>query len=376
MRLADVDGDGRLDALASQDTDPAPPDGSGLAWGAWLQRENGFVTTPGLAPPVAHAAFYYDYIDSGVQYADVNGDGLDDLVKTKMDAATQQLENSLGGEGVWLSTGYGWVPDLSYLPPVRFLRDAGTFAVANQVYLVDLNGDQLVDVLRAEIGQRRAWLQSPGSAGRWLEDVRYKPPQEISLDGNRLDDGPFAPYRTKGVLIGDVDANGSLDFVRAYENVSLNQNSFLSRGTFPDVLAQVTTARAAPSPTATPPSSSSAPPRSRPPPPRTPPRRARRWGAWPRSGPRGHRSRSLPRPPRRASRAAPTRAATPTPTPAGTRHFACRSGCASSKSTATTARTSGASTTNAMAWPAACASATSGSVSSTSSTEGRSPGSA
>jgi YD repeat-containing protein len=189
---------------------------------------------------VAHVEFYTDYVNAGLQYTDVNGDGKDDLVKS----AVENNVALFGPKGAWLSTGLGWVRDDSYTLPsgLHFLRESTTATIlSNQIFLLDLNGDGLVDVLRGDDVSREAWLQSPGKTGsRWERDDRFQPPTAMSAGGNPLDDDPLKPYRTRGVLMGDVDGNGTPDFLRAYDNAGTqHRESHLSLSAFPDLLQEV-----------------------------------------------------------------------------------------------------------------------------------------
>lgn len=124
-RVVDVNGDGRDDILESQGTHRK----------AYINNGHGWTDTSAWYPPVlfANAARH----DNGVRLADLNGDGLTDIL----------IANPTDGAKTYLNTGNGWTLEpTAWQPPANFtdshFRDLG-FSV------VDVNNDGLPDLLRS-----------------------------------------------------------------------------------------------------------------------------------------------------------------------------------------------------------------------------------
>ncbi|WP_169729095.1 toxin TcdB middle/N-terminal domain-containing protein [Methanolobus tindarius] len=130
VRFMDVNGDGLIDILKGltiYNTD------NNHYYGAWLNNGSGWEVADSWEPPITFVKNSYysgDLISStdlGVRFADVNGDGLVDILRGN------------DFEKAWLNNGNGWVRDYSWVPPIRFDQ--------TDVRLVDVNGDGFVDIV-------------------------------------------------------------------------------------------------------------------------------------------------------------------------------------------------------------------------------------
>ncbi|MFE2200833.1 GDSL-type esterase/lipase family protein [Streptomyces amritsarensis] len=147
VRLADLNGDNRVDYLVVDDQGKArawmnsgPAAGGGWAW-KW---------TGEVASGVGAAS-------DQVRFADLNGDKRADyLVIDGQGRARAWLNNGPADGGGWA---WGWKGEVA----------SGVGATRDQVRLVDLNGDDRVDYLvLGDHGQVRAWMNSgPAAGGGW-----------------------------------------------------------------------------------------------------------------------------------------------------------------------------------------------------------------
>lgn len=257
--LANLNGDGWIDVVSRPD-DVGPPDpngiglhplDTGLAASAWLGSASGWAEAPTFVPPTPLVGVYFGEaatpllpaIDgpAGVVLVDVNGDGLDDFVKTAVGNSGGFLVDptwypELLAAGVWLNTGTGWCGGppgcdvASYSLPTELTRVAfsgelfggsgfSTPIIRAGTWFADLNGDGLVDLARADSTAfvQEAWIQDPsapsGCTGRWCLDVRFRPTTE-------MDQWAVLPQTQavpRGVLLSDVDGDGGVDAIRAVD---------------------------------------------------------------------------------------------------------------------------------------------------------------
>ncbi|MCC4770886.1 hypothetical protein FXV91_12060 [Methanosarcina sp. DH2] len=147
-RLADVNGDGLVDIIQhSIDISSA-----------WLNNGTGWEQNNSWAPPL-----YFGYSsDQGVRIADVNGDGLVDIIKGYRYVGTEQYD-------AYINTGAGWRQDNSWNPPTYFV-DTG---FDQGILLADINGDGLVDLVK----EGSAWLNN-GSG--WEHDNSWGSPVSLN----------------------------------------------------------------------------------------------------------------------------------------------------------------------------------------------------
>ncbi|MBI5621872.1 VCBS repeat-containing protein, partial [Candidatus Falkowbacteria bacterium] len=229
-RLFDVNGDGLPDitcAVTSYDE----MENSGQVY---LNDGTRWVETPGYIFPVGfikQAGIPGHTESRGVQIADVNGDGLADLVK------------GFGGglinnNGVYLNKGdgTGWVRASSFMLPGDFEFDNHLSGVVNSgCELFDANGDNLPDVVCAytsynEVENSGVVFINTGTT--WTQDYAYTVPV-----GFVKQNGQFpASY---GVNISDVNGDGLNDLVKSFQG-STNNGTYLKQGGKPGLLTKIT----------------------------------------------------------------------------------------------------------------------------------------
>lgn len=146
-------------------------------------------------------------IDTGVQFADVNADRLQDLIfhfRTFKQEWKEGKWQIVGGieKGAFLNTGQGWAANPQFTPPQRIDADTSIFVPnSTQVFLEDLNGDGYPDLTYLTKGGSNVLL---GSGIGWgAENVWYAIPDE-AVGGGRGD---------SGLRFLDVNGDGLIDIV-------------------------------------------------------------------------------------------------------------------------------------------------------------------
>ncbi len=177
-------------------------------------------------------------------FADVNGDGLPDIVKSTL-AYTVSPPHSTTDQKVWLNNGAGWTLDTSYaLPSDVFIYSIGYYANSfNRVIFQDINGDGLTDILVPEqvggscspnyctnikvyINEGHTWVRDNGWNNTSLD---------LGVNGS--------PYLMPGLLI-DANGDGLPDVINqgfdGSGNVTVN-NAYFNNTTDPsDLLTSIT----------------------------------------------------------------------------------------------------------------------------------------
>ncbi|MEO6536599.1 MAG: SpvB/TcaC N-terminal domain-containing protein [Candidatus Paceibacterota bacterium] len=148
--------------------------------------------------------------DRGISMADVNGDGLADLV--------QSYEN-LGysvSRGVYLNTGSGWSTSYSptFNPPCNFIVEPH-YTDDGGGRLVDVNGDGLPDFICTN-----SVFINTGT--NWMASSTWDTP--VSM--NYLDSA-LGKYTDMGVRFGDINGDGLVDLVYSDRKFVPSNSSFL-----------------------------------------------------------------------------------------------------------------------------------------------------
>ena len=217
VRLADINGDGQLDIVRSFYNGTSYKSVH-LGGGGWSSSSN-------WSPPIYFSLLEGGVsVDQGVRLVDVNGDGLADIVKAKQYSTYE----------VYINNGSQWVHSTVWSFPTFIVcgsNDAG-------VRLVDVNGDQLVDVVMARgaaggpcdpMGVSAVYLNT--GAG-WSQSSTWSLP--VSFIGS---------YGDTGARFSDLNGDGLPDIVMRVANtnaVYLNTGSGWTEigATFPTEIAR------------------------------------------------------------------------------------------------------------------------------------------
>ena len=211
VRIADVNGDGLPDIVQSYRNG----DGSATSSAVYLNTGNGWVATTTWSLP----AYFADYStqtvgDTGVRIADVNGDGLPDII--------QSYENSDGSSTstkAWINTGNGWVASSTWNPPTYFANYSRIARGDVGTRLMDVNGDGLPDIVqsyRNGDGSATSSAVYLNTGNGWVATTTWSVPVY------------FADYSSQtvgdvGVRVADVNGDGLPDIVQGYTNAAGNQ---------------------------------------------------------------------------------------------------------------------------------------------------------
>ncbi len=115
--LVDLNGDGLLDIVTNSFQSIGMNTGHG-----WIHYSNS---------PWSNTFGYGNLVDGSTQFADINGDGLTDMIVAKGDYA--------GGSRTLINTGFGWREDPNWAVSATFQY--------GRAQMMDLNGDNLSDIL-------------------------------------------------------------------------------------------------------------------------------------------------------------------------------------------------------------------------------------
>lgn len=216
VRMGDVNGDGLTDLIAASSSKVAYLNNGTNTWVASssIIFPESFIDTQGR--------------DAGVQIADVNGDGLSDILRAIYATSTGTTTK------VYINNGFGWTQDTGWtIPEVFISEDSSGNRLDPGTRLYDYNGDGLIDIVRANTvspGVKKVYVNS----GRgWQLDPSVTLPEYFS-DGSVIGDADYA------VRFADVNGDDRVDMVKSmagntrivYINKDGGHNSVA--GTFPE----------------------------------------------------------------------------------------------------------------------------------------------
>src|SRR3989344_7987976 len=166
-------------------------------------------------------------MDPGTRLADVNGDGLVDILRSSYQGPTPP-GYPVNRVNINKGDGTGWQLDPNWVVPERFSVEGGGVFYDQGTRLVDVNGDGLVDVMRSSYDTfgidtiQRVYINT-GSG--WQLDSNYQIPTYFTYGNNRQDYGVRFGV-VNGVRLVDINGDGLADVIRGdYQN----PDGFVSR---------------------------------------------------------------------------------------------------------------------------------------------------
>ena len=223
VRLADVNGDGLVDILISNNYD-----GTTIERKGYINNGAGWTENANWQPPVTYFVEHGE--DFGTHLVDINADGLPDIVHSNNNDGINPSKR------VFINNGNGWTEDTTWYTPVYFIENDSDRGVR----LADVNGDGLTDLIQSHDDPsspetKRVFL---GTGSSWATTTAWSPP-ELFVNNNE----------DTGVRLDDLDGDGLIDFIRSYNPTSgggIVKKVYLGNTSNPtDLLKQVTHATGA-----------------------------------------------------------------------------------------------------------------------------------
>ncbi|MEX0931889.1 MAG: FG-GAP-like repeat-containing protein [Candidatus Paceibacterota bacterium] len=183
VRLADVNADGLIDIVRSNSSndDVWINKGDGTGW-----AENTEYEIP--------VSFAQNGNDEGVHLVDVNGDLYPDIVKSVLTGGASYQKVYMNNKD-----DTGWTVDNNYEIPTLFIESGEAYGIA----MVDINGDGLVDIVRADSGANAVYINDGDGTG-WTHDSSLTVPTSLINGGSNT-----------GARFVDINADGLVDLIKS-----------------------------------------------------------------------------------------------------------------------------------------------------------------
>ncbi len=210
IRLADINGDGLVDIVRSyQSVSGGPCADADFEW-AIINNGAGWTSDSRWIPP---RCFSHQGSDQGTRFAEVNGDGLIDIIASRADSG--DCENpTTATKKVFINNGSGWVENSTWSIPYCIVE---ANAADLGVRVIDVNGDGLDDIVRSHSSTDGLSCETPdkkwaliNNGSGWVEDAKWAPPH------------CFVAFGGKDLGVRLIDANGDslVDILQSYQSVS------------------------------------------------------------------------------------------------------------------------------------------------------------
>jgi RHS repeat-associated protein len=199
----------------------------------WVSSNRTFPSPMG--PKTVGSPAYREFTDMGVRIADVNGDGLVDVLRGYLDDNSSPNLN-LSEKIVYLNTGTGWATTSDWQLPVEFINpDYPTYTQG--YHIADINGDRLPDLVKAVTHLSDVYDFHLNTGNGWT-DKSYELPFFLNEQYRSLSTGKaFIDY--DGDSIADA---WDLKYTDGTETQTSGGSTYINNAEIPDLLTGVDTA--------------------------------------------------------------------------------------------------------------------------------------
>ncbi len=210
VQLVDLNGDGRIDLLQSNNDIKTAYINNGTGWTD--------VSSTWIAPTI----FTNSGSDTGARIEDVNGDGLPDIINASSGIESPILR-------AWLNNGTGWIDYSSvWAPPAYFV---GTSSDDRGFRMADLNGDGLIDITQdatnSTSSEKDTWLNNGNG---WTLNSFWQSPEPFTYNGKNI-----------GRRLADINGDGFGDILVAYtDGYGPHLYTWVKNSTTPFMLKKIT----------------------------------------------------------------------------------------------------------------------------------------
>ncbi|WDZ82049.1 FG-GAP-like repeat-containing protein (plasmid) [Ensifer adhaerens] len=191
--------------------EPHPISAATECAGVYLSTGSGWKPSTDDYLPPAKLDLSIQEENASVDIIDVNGDGLPDIVPSRLVAGANQYN-------AFLNTGKSWIKDAAYSVPLEALS-ADKKLTGHRI--MDLNGDGLLDIAYNRPGPAKGTFLNNGTG--WTKaSEQFAPPEPFVNDKGE----------DQGIRFIDVDGNGMPDALRSFRDKrgNLIQSAFLNSG--------------------------------------------------------------------------------------------------------------------------------------------------
>ncbi len=234
-QIMDINGDGLPDLIRSRygnkvrlsdGTYPSLDDDKKV----YLNNGHGWTLDNSWQIPLYFYDSRYGSLSQAVKIADINGDGLPDLLRSNGWVTNGQVFHD---SQVYLNNGHGWTQDTSWDIPLPFF---GGGYPSEAIRVIDINGDGLVDIIRS-----RYQYSTQLPDGTW-QDINDSTVYLNNGHGWTLDNFWIIPLAfegngdvgiTQSNQIMDINGDGLPDLLRShtsFDRVKLQDGTYLNIG--------------------------------------------------------------------------------------------------------------------------------------------------
>lgn len=238
--LLDVNGDGLPDFFqaVSIDNTAATHPSENLASAVWLNNGHGWELSNWEMPAFIaenpdQYSMIYSFQDMGTRFADVNGDGLVDVLRGYQEV-NGESNPDVDEQSVYINNGSGWATTTDWSIDIEFVNPDDP-SVTHGYHLADVNGDRLPDIIHANDHNNDSYDFRLNTGSGWT-DITYELPFFLNQG--------YRKYNNRQALI-DFDGDTLVDsWSLGYTDTETTQSSggdvVYNDSDIPDLITKIT----------------------------------------------------------------------------------------------------------------------------------------